>query len=509
MISPPLLEREIIRRGGLHEFVRRAWPLLESAQFQDNWHIGIICEVLEAVSAGEIKRLVVNQPPGTMKSRLIAAFWPAWEWTLRPETRWIYATYEASLAHRDAKAHREMVADPWYQAIWPEVRIPTKASKKVTLFENNHKGWRFSTSPNGGGTGRHCHHQVVDDPIKPKDTQGSSDTTRKVIDKCTAWWDGTMSSRQADPAKGMSRTIVMQRLHDADLAGVVLEREHSVEPYVHLMLPMRYEPKRKFSISTPSGKSWTDPRETDGELLWPERFPEKAVAALEEDLGPFASAQLQQDPVPSAGGIFKIEWLDKFWTPSKPNGEPTIPGTIPLPKLSLMQILQSWDMSFKKTDASDFVGGGVWAKYLALFFLLERFNKRCSFTDSLDEIRIMTGKHPYAFSKLVEDKANGAAVIDTLKREIPGIEAVEPEGGKESRAYAVSNLFKAGNVVLPHKSIDYNIGAYIQQMIRFPKAPHDDEVDQTTQALHRLHIRGSRLAEAMRIIAAERKAKAA
>ena len=236
------LEREDIRRHGLRAFVRAAWPLVESAPFVDNWHIGLISEILEAVHRREIKRVIINVPPGCMKSLLVSTFWPAWTWTLDPPHRFIYATYEQGLSMDHARKMREVILSPWYQARWPSVR--PAAVKKVGYIVNTAGGFRYSTSIGGSVTGRHADTHVVDDPIKPKDTLGGADATRKLLTRAEQFWSGTMATRRSDPAR-LARLIIMQRLHDADLAGVELAKGG----YLHVMLPMKFEPKRAFSFS--------------------------------------------------------------------------------------------------------------------------------------------------------------------------------------------------------------------------------------------------------------------
>jgi predicted phage terminase large subunit-like protein len=282
---------------------------------------------------------------------------------------------------------------------------------------------------------------------------------------------------------------MMQRLHDVDLAGVLLDEGG----WQHLMLPMRFEPKR--ACVTLLGKA--DPRTEEGALLWPERFPEPEVRDLELKLGPFASAQMQQNPVPATGGVFQRDWMKVFWSPA---GAGYIPGTIVLPKSTEMSTLQSWDCTFKKTEGSDFVVGQAWGRERARFFLLGQVRGRMNYPDLKAAIRNFSLAWPRILRKLVEDKANGSAVIDDLKHDVAGLEPVDPEGGKEARANAVSWLFKAGNVILPHPRMPgYEwVLDYVEEMARFPKAPHDDQVDCTSQALTYLALKSPRWIELMR-----------
>ncbi len=506
------LDRELTKRRGLHHFIKLAWSKVEPAKFIDNWHIGAIAEHLQALYAGEIQRLLINVPPGTGKSLITSVFFPVWVWTLAadeashapgPATRFHYLSYDQKLSLRDAIRARELVTDPWFQARWggtDGVRIPHQNTRAAAYYKNSRGGMRLTVTLDGGSIGHHGHIQAVDDPIKAKDTQGGADKTRTVLRKVEDIWAGTLATRIADP-KFFRRMITMQRLHDADLSGHAL----STGTYTHLMIPLRYEPKRAYSTGV--GQYARDPRgETGVELMWPERTNEDDAKRLETELGAFASAQLQQDPVPTTGGIFQREWLAKFWSTGG-----TVPGTIPLPDLKKMQLCQSWDMTFKKSADADRVAGGVWARHGSQYFLLDEVCRRMSYTETKQAMRDMRDKWPRARACLVEDKANGSAILDEMSKELSGLIAVDPEGGKEARAWAVSPLFQAGNVILPHPSMaGYGwMNAYIEELARFPKAPHDDEVDETTQALNHLSLHAPKWVGAMGSAIARDKARQA
>lgn len=257
MIDLVGMDRELVRRGGLHAFVRAAWSQTEPSRFVDGWHIGAMCECMQAVQRGQIKRLMVNVPPGVGKSLTSAVFFPAWAWAEPkieaehipgPETRFHYLSYDSRLSLRDAIRTRDLVNSTWYQERWggPNgVRVPFQNTRAAAYYKNNHGGLRITVTLKGGSTGHHGHIQLVDDPIKPLDTQGGADKTRVVLKKVEDLWTGTLATRIADPAY-FARIIVMQRLHDADLCGVELKRG---DDYVHLMLPMKYEPHRAFSFA--------------------------------------------------------------------------------------------------------------------------------------------------------------------------------------------------------------------------------------------------------------------
>jgi predicted phage terminase large subunit-like protein len=455
------LDRELVARGGLRKFVELAWPVVESAPFVGGWHIDEICAHLEAVSRGDLRRLIVNVPPGMSKSLTVSVFWPAWDWITRADRKWMFSTFDADLARRDSLRCRELISSEWFQARWGDlVTIYDGDEKQRTqsVYYTTRNGLRFSTSVGGKAIGWHAHIQVVDDPTKPKDIQAGGDQARDALERTWQWWSGTMASRKADP-RDFSRVIIMQRLHEDDLAGRC-EREGG---WTLLRLPMRFEAERK--CVTPIGG---DRRADDGELLCPDRFDEDAVAETEREMGSqVAAAQLQQRPAPAKGLVFERDWLAREWR--------ELPANV--------QFIQSWDCTFKDLATSDYVVGQVWANFGARYYLVDRVKARMSFPATCQAIRDMSAKWPRAVAKLVEDKANGPAVIAELEKEIDGLIAVNPEGGKVARANAVSPLFEAGNVFVPTVDRAPWVGEWREEMASFPMGRHDDDVDATTQAL--------------------------
>ncbi len=242
------LDRELVRRGGLRAFIKLAWGIVEPVPFQGNWHLDLVAEVLQAAFDRQIRKFIINQPPGTTKSRMVATFWPAWCWAEDPTECFLFASFDQGLSDRDARSMRDIVASDWFQARWPEAKLPPLAVRQVREFRNAKGGWRFSTSVGGKGTGRHPHARVVDDPIKPADTIGGADTTRKALIACDQWYSSTISTRQADPVNTIDG-LIMQRLHDADLAGILAAKWKDDTSFAHVMLPMHYSSTRAFSFS--------------------------------------------------------------------------------------------------------------------------------------------------------------------------------------------------------------------------------------------------------------------
>lgn len=498
------LDRELIMRadrpGSLHRFVRMAFNQVEPGTFVDNWHLSILCAYLEAVSRGEIKKLIINVPPGTMKSLCVSVFWPLWEWIFRPQTKWMYASYDATLSARDGRRMLRVMQGKWFQKRF-DPRL-TELRPAATDFDNTADGFRFATSVAGKATGRHADIQVVDDPIKPYDMRGSLSLgmTKKAIDAVSVWWKETMSSRRSDP-KTFRRVIVMQRLHEDDLAGEMLAEGG----WVHLCLPMRAEPEKTCACRNPECTP-EDPRRIDGELLWPERFDEEVVKTDETTgMGPsVAAAQNQQRPTPASGGIFKKSWF-RYWhnTPGMPvPKDPKYPCRDTecrvLPEEGTW--IQSWDMTFKGTDGTDFVAGGVWLYAPPDAYLVYQVCARLSFVETCKTVLEVNRRYPKAITRLIEDKANGPAVVSILEKKVSGLVLVNPEGGKEARGHACSGLFEAGNVFIPHDALAPWAPAYRGQISTFPRGVNDDMVDQTTQALIRLQREHVPFAEAMRAI---------
>lgn len=462
----PCIDVEIVRRGGLSAFVAAAWSQVESSPMVWGWHLDEICAHLEAVSRGEIRRLIINEPPGCSKSLITSVFWPTWDWLNRPARKWMFSTFDASLARRDALRCRGLIASQWFQDRWPQLAIGNDPDQQRTMgvYYTTGGGFRFSTSVGGGATGWHSHIQVVDDPTKPKDVQAGGDVAREALRRTETWWKQTMASRKADP-QDFSRVIIMQRLHEDDLAGSCL-REGGWE---HLCLPMRYDETTR-CVTSVGG----DRRTVPGELLCPARFSEEAVAETERDMGPqVASAQLQQRPAPAKGLIFDRAWLANEYGPKD------------LPSNATW--VQSWDCAFKDLSTSDYVVGQVWCCVGARFYLVDQVRAHLGFDATRAAIIDMTIKWPQATTFLIEDKANGTAIVETLKKDFSGVIAVNPQGGKVARANAVSPLFAANDVFVPKAEHAPWINAWREEMASFPMARHDDSVDATTQALTYMH----------------------
>src|SRR4051794_22052712 len=292
------LERDACA-GSLATFVRRGWLVLEpGTPYVHGRVIDIICEHLQAVTAGQITRLLITVPPGCAKSLLCSVFWPAWEWGPKglAHHRFLSFSYSDRLSTRDNRRTRLLVTSSWYQRLWP-LRLADDQDAK-TRFENDRRGWRMASSVGGVGTGERADRLVIDDPHAIADAESAA-----KMEAARLWWAETVPTRLNDPQRS-AIVVIMQRVHAADIAGVILAREQGWEV---LSLPMEYEPERRCVTLAGRFRDW---RTREGELLFPERFPAEVVRELKATLGSYAvAAQLQQRPAPRGGGMLKVECL--------------------------------------------------------------------------------------------------------------------------------------------------------------------------------------------------------
>ncbi|HXB74005.1 MAG TPA: phage terminase large subunit [Candidatus Acidoferrales bacterium] len=478
---PPLdsLRAELCRRS-LKAFIQTSWSIVEPSPLVWGWHLDATVEHLEAVTAGQVRRLLITIPPRHGKSLIVSVLWPCWEWATRPDGRWLFASYAESLSIRDNVKARRLIQSPWYQRNWGHVFQFASDQSEKRKMETDRGGHRIAVGIGGAATGEGGDRLIIDDAHNVREAESDSVRTG-VLD----WHDQVWSTRANDP-KNTARVIVGQRVHADDLAGHVLEQGG----WEHLSLPAEYE-----GDNPVTSIGWSDPRKELGELLWPERFGAAEIDGAKRVLGSYAySAQFQQRPSPAGGGIIKRHWF-RYW---KPAGMNLAPVSVRLPDGSLQQIhaidrpqefddvLASWDMAFKDLATSDYVAGGVWAAKMADRFLLDQVRERLSFPRTLEAVKSLRDKWPMTHRVLIEEAANGAAVLAALKHEVAGLIAVHPSGGKVARCQAVSPQIESGNVYLPHPAIAPWVGAFIEECAQFPSGKNDDQVDEMTQALNRL-----------------------
>ncbi len=437
-------------------FTRAAWPVLEPATpFVNGRHVEAVAEYLTAVSVGQIKRLIINMPPRLTKSTLASIMWPCWSWANDDAaSRWMFASYSSSLSVKHSVDRRTLLTSDWYQSLWPGVQLAADQNEKAQ-FSSTNRGHMLAMSVGGTTTGKGGGFLVVDDPHSVE--QALSDLERS---SGVRYVRQTLMTRLDDLRSGRI-VVIQQRLHELDCAGELL-RDGGWE---HLCLQAIQE-KRQIITLPLSGREIV--RE-EGDLLEPQRLGQKTLDDLKTSMGSFAFAgQMQQKPAPAEGGLFKRHWWQRYTVP---------PSTISM-------VIQSWDCTFKDNIDSDYVVGQAWGFDGQMAYLLDQVRARMSYTATKQAMRNMTAKWPQTMAVLIEDKANGSAVIDELRRELPGVIAIEPEGGKLARAWACTPAVEGGQVFVPADGQAPWVEDFLLEFSTFPNAAHDDSVDACTQALN-------------------------
>jgi predicted phage terminase large subunit-like protein len=472
-----------VYRNNLSEYMKAAWPVIEPAPYFRNWHIDLIAEHLEAVTHGEIKRLLINLPPRYMKSTCVSILWPTWVWTRSPieghphepalegpGTRWMFASYADDLAAQLSSQRRHVIESPWYQERWPESGQLTSDQNEKRFFSNSFSGLMRATTMGGSVTGLGGNYLVIDDPHKLGD--GGSG---KEIETQRSQYRHTFSSRHDNKKLGAT-VIVMQRISDKDLSAHVLEND---EGYLHLKLEAEATANKIITFPR-SGRIQT---RNAGDLLWPAREGPAEIEKQKKSMGKWAyAAQYQQDPIPEGGSIFQRTWFDHRFVAERD-------GT-PFGK-KVRMIVQSWDTAAKKKESNDYWACTTWAMVTGgdeRIYLLDHFKARMEYTEGRQKTKDLNSRwRPHAV--LIEDSSSGTAIISDLRTTGIPLLAIAPAGSdKESNARAVSPMFEAGMIFLPSGAPWAD--EYIESMLRFPKGAHDDDVDSTSQALN--YLRGRR-----------------
>ena len=542
------------RQGGLIAFVRYFWHVLEpDTPFVDGWPLHAMIEHLEAVTAGQITRLLINIPPGFMKSLLTNVLWPAWEWGPmgRPNYRYVTFSYSASLTERDNGKFRDLVTSPEYQRLYgDQVKVRNKTTLKV---HNSRTGWKLASSVGGVGTGERGDRILLDDPHNVKDAE--SETIRS---ETTRWFRESLQSRFNNEQTAL--VVIMQRVHALDVSGVITELRL---PYTHLLIPMLYDWKLQTEEGRPRPTSigWYDPRyvdpddvggidaakeKCDGILAWPARYSPKLVVDVRDALGPYAWAgQFQQQPTPRGGGIFKEAWW-QLWAPDDGNFPvfdymvASLDGAFTEKEERDPSALTVWGTFTLDDDPTDgeMIDDHVWhLGSKRRIMLVDAWAKHLPFSGPRIERLAHEMVHPgmdkgtkmardaryrrrtmpewgliewvrdtcqrfRVHTLLIEAKASGISAAQELRNRYPdeqfSIQLVQVKGDKFARACAAVPTFSNLLVYAPDRPWAAQV---IEEMAVFPRSAHDDLTDSTTQAI--AHLRSLRLAQTDEESAAE------
>lgn len=448
----------------LDAFIRRAWREIEpGVAYKHNWHIDLIAEYLMAIDAGQLQRVIFNIPPRNMKSIAISVMWPVWSWLKRPESRWQFWSYSADLMTKHSLDRRTIVESEWYQSNWGDrIRLAHDENRK-SIFMNDKRGVMDATRTKTGKGGNRL---VIDDPVNPE--EALSETARATANRL---YDLTLSSRLDNPAED-AIVVVMQRLHEDDLTGHLAE--HGFE---HVVIPAVAE-ERTRHVFPVSGRV----RErAEGELLWPERFPQSVIDGFKVSHGPFGFAsQFQQRPVPLGGSIFPAARWGRYRRADLPE--------------AFRRVIAVADTAHEEGEENDFSVLALWGEGGRGWYLLALVRRQMEYPELEATVKEKWAEWR-AFPRgwrvqrlVIENKSSGIALRQRLRKEtrIP-VEAFNPgTRSKIARAHAISGYHAAGRLFLPERAEDalgdINLGAFVTEHALFPNGRHDDQVDTTVMS---------------------------
>ena len=456
------VKAEIIRRAENELKIREARNNLLSfisvtyKDYKIGWVHQEICETLDLflkdLIDGKRPRLIITMPPRSGKSEIVSRRFPAYFLGKYPDLSIISVSYSATLAEDFCRDVQRIIDSDEYKAIFPNTKLSDKKDKNYKrtsdIFEIvGHKGVYCSAGVGGGITGKGCDILIIDDPIKNRQEANSENTRKKIFD----WYSSTAYTRLS-PIGGV--IMMCTRWHLDDLIGKVLSDKNQKPFHV---------------ISYPAIAEHDEPHRKQGEALHPERFSLEILNEIKSTLSASDWLSLyQQRPTPEGGAIFEVSKLRYFDESSEPK--------------RFDQIVGSWDMTFKENKTSDFVVGQLWGRKGSEFYLLDMVRDRMDFVKTLKVFINFANKHKNCNCWLVEDKANGTAIISTLKKHISGIIPITPKESKQERAYAITPYLEAGNIFFP-KNQNFTKDLE-EEMLQFPAGAHDDTVDSMTQALN-------------------------
>ena len=465
----------------LADFTRQAWHIIEpGTPLVWNWHIDSLCAYLEAFFSGRIKRLIINVPPGSLKSVLVSVMGPAWHWARDPTARMINVTNEVGLATRDSLRMKHVVQSDWYQARWGATVQLAGDQREKMHFENTARGFRQGLGITGSITGKRGSLLLLDDVLDAK--KAFSDIQCQTVNDT---YDQAVSSRLNDPVND-GICLIMQRLRTNDLTGHLLAKKSST--WTHVRIPMEYDGEPGFDPVKDLGPQYAhlaDPRTERGEPFFPARFTKSVIATMKEDLSEYGYAgQAQQRPSPLGGGILKAQWW-RIWPDDKK-----------FPQIK--HCFASWDTAFTEKDFTNSAYSactiwGVWhdeQDHRDKLILLSVWFGRVGF-DELKEkaLQVQAEKLAHAGdAHLIERKASGISLIQTLRRNPRlTIRGYDPkhDGDKVARAYLQQPALKSGLVWVPNRPWAHDAVTMIAQ---FPAGgpPTADLTDTVTQALQYL-----------------------
>lgn len=470
----------------LSAFMREAWREIEPSQLAWNWHLEAQCDHAEAVTRGDVRRLLVNVPPGSSKSLVWAVFWPAWEWTRMPWTRWLIISVAEQAAVRDSRRFRALIGSRWYRSRWPRV-VAQGDEAAVDAIGNTLGGKRYLRPMQGTLTSLRGDRLIIDDPQAVTDTLWSPAYRKSIVERVT----GEAMSRVNDE-KTSPIVVVQQRVHMQDVSAALI----AAGGWERLSIPMQRTEAHAAKFAAASG--WSDDPRPVGEYMHPARFGE-AEAAPWKARSRHWTAQYQQRPEHDDGVLIRREWV-QHWRPTQ------LPARF-------ARLITSWDLTLgkarrdvergEKEGRRSYVVGQVWGEHAGHYYLLDQVRGQW---DAVQQLGVMveTGTRPalgwlarerdvgqQPTAHYVEDTVLGPTAAAALRSRLPGIVLVPVEGmSKEARVDDVLGLWASGSVWLPPVDLCPWMAETLARIVAFPGDDPDDEVDAMSQALRVLRRPG-------------------
>jgi predicted phage terminase large subunit-like protein len=444
---------------------------LAAAVFPGTVHttaLELLDEELVDVADGTTPRLMWFMPPQEGKSQRVSRWFPLWMLIRNPDLRVVIASYEQRIATRWGRAIRnEIKAHP---ELGLRIKADTGAAHEWEIAD--HIGGVYCVGIGGALTGRPADLVIIDDPVKGR-AEADSEAYREDAKE---WWSETLNARLGENTPVV---LIMTRWHQDDLAGWLLAEHPEDWRVVNVPALADHDPAK--GETDPLGREpgeWLQSargRTVGGWEIRRRNFGERGFTAL-----------CQGRPAPAEGGMLKRGWWRFYHVPmAREQGDGSMHVT------DFDQLVQSWDMTFKDTAGTDYVVGQVWGVRGVNAYLLDQVRDRMDFPTTCRAVQALSAKWPQAHAKLIEDKANGPAVIVQLSSVVGGMIPINPKDSKSARVSAISPYVEAGNVYLPDAQLAPWVGGLVEEAASFPTGSHDDQVDSMSQALNRLMVNAS------------------
>jgi len=507
----------LLAEKSLLDFVRQAWAIIEpGVSFKENWHLEYLEEELLLLAIEDVwdkigipeeqarylaeyelnNRVNINIPPRTMKSLFINVFFPCWLWIHNPSKKIITVSYSNDLSIDLNKKRREIIQSQWYQDNWGHIIKLKEEQNTKTYFENTKQGTMFATSIGGTLTGKGGDIVFLDDIQNPRQAESEADRLNAI-----RFVTNTLPTRLNDFVKG-SIVNIQQRLHFNDVSGYLQE---NYDFYKTIILPVETE-KDRYYTGPISGKIYHYPSES---VLWPNRMPPSWIAKIKKEQGARTyNAQFLQDPTPPGGNLIDVDSL-RTWK------------TLPIYNKEIMEkredkfkLVQSWDMNFKKKAGADNVACSVFLTDNVTSYLVDMYEKQIGFVETLDAV--VSKKEEWEdilyeldvnipIEVVIEDAANGPAIMEVLEIKVPGMIPITSKEDKFSRMSSITTFLEAGNVLVPDTSTSESLSKYQwwedkkEELAKFPNVTHDDFSDSFSAGLRRIYVNPPRKRKRMRI----------